>query len=531
MSEQLVQNVNDILTREERSKRRRARLPGLFMTAALLLLVLFFLWQLYRLKLLPTALFAGLAAVFLLLVLLVFVLSRDSRRRGRCLTALLLTLCLAAVSVAGTYVAVRFSDTIKAIFRHDATETVVMQIYVRTDDPAASTAELKGETLGILLQIDRRATDELLTSLSQTFGEKPNTLEYNSPAQLVGALTLGHVRAIIINEQFLSLISAESSDALHLRALHSQEVIIPATTEADASDGDPKPILPPAVTDPDTGETVEVPVDPDLPDDLLLNAEGNCFAAFISGIDSRQGLISRSRSDVNIIAAVNPDTRQIVLISTPRDYYVLTPVSGNIKDKLTHAGNYGVEVARDTMEMIYNMNIDYWFRVDFTGFVKIIDALDGVDIVSEADFSSGGYTFRKGTNHVDGAAALAFARERYALGGRDPIRGTHQMEIVRAALKKAASSQILSSWDELLSALSDSFEMNLPSEIIASIVRRQLTIGGEWNIVTYSVSGTDDMQTSFSLDEVKYVMNPDWDTIRHARKLIRDVFQGLTVSE
>ncbi|MBO4873384.1 MAG: LCP family protein [Lachnospiraceae bacterium] len=512
------------------------KIPGLILTGSLFLICLFFYWQLLRLNILPAPLFAALAAVLFLFVILIFLLSRSTARGVRFGLAVFLSLVIAAFCLTGSYVSIRFTDTIQSMLHRDSTETVIMKVFVRESDSAVSLDDLKGESIGILSQIDRAATDEMLKELETEFGSPVSTVEYNSPIQLLRALSEGHVRAILMNEHYLTLLGEEPHALSLVRALHSQSVVIRVTTPAaetganqqsgassPSGSADPSGTLP-------SGEENQ-PGGSGLAEDALLAASGSCFTVYLSGIDSRQGLVSRSRSDVNIIAVVNPDTRQIALISTPRDCAVLTPVSGDQPDTLTYTGNYGIDVSRRSLEMLYNMTIDYWFRVDFSGFVRIIDVLGGVDINSDVSFSGGGYYFQKGVNHVNGEAALAFARERKAFGGSDQFRGLHQMEVIKATLRKAASSQILSSWNELLSAVSDCFEMTVPYDLISGLVRRQLMLSGGWNIVSYNLEGSYDIREIFSLYEPNYMFLPGEDSLHTARELIRTVLNGGTAAE
>ena len=511
-------------------RKRHRQLPGLILSLFLLAAAVFFCWQLYRLKFLPPLLFAALAAVLFLLVLLVYMLSRSTARRGRFILAVLLTLILGTVFIAGSYVCLRFSGTVKAMFRQDSTETVVMEIYVRADDSAQRLSDLRGETLGILTRIDRSAADEVLQKLAADWGKTPAIREYNSPIQLLYALSEGQIRAILMNEHYFTFLEEGDAALSSVRALHSQSVVITATTEAEETPG--LPIVSRDDSGADTPETKapddNSPAETTLLDSTVLSADGSCFIAYISGIDSREGLVSRARTDVNILAAVNPDTRQIVLISTPRDCAVLSPVSGDQPDTLTYTGNYGIDVSRKSLETLYNLKIDYWFRLDFGGFVRIIDALGGIDVNSDQAFHSGSFSFHKGVNHLNGEAALAFSRERKAFGGSDQFRGPHQMEVIRATLKKAASSQILSSWDEVLSAVSDCFEMTLPYDVLAGLVRQQLILGGDWNIVSYSLDGTYDIREIFSLYSPNYMFLPKDSSLRTARELIWTVLNGGT---
>ena len=254
-----------------------------------------------------------------------------------------------------------------------------------------------------------------------------------------------------------------------------------------------------------------------------IRATGNSFIIYISGIDSRSGPKARSLSDVNILAVVNPNKRQILLINTPRDYYVYTTVSGWAKDKLTHAGMYGVECSKGTMSKLYDVQIDYYFRVDCGGFVKIIDALGGVDVYSSQAFSSRGYSFTVGTNHMNGNKALAFVRERKAFYSGDIQRGQNQMQLIKAVLNKLTSTAVLSNFNGLVSSLSSAFATTMPYEKMASLVQNQLSYGGSWSVETYSVTGSAGYQKPYSLSTVTYVMYPNDSTINTAKNKMRDV--------
>ncbi|MCD8331692.1 MAG: LCP family protein, partial [Oscillospiraceae bacterium] len=259
------------------------------------------------------------------------------------------------------------------------------------------------------------------------------------------------------------------------------------------------------------------------------------FTVFISGIDSRSStLSSKSRSDVNILAVVNTETRQVLLVSTPRDYYVPLSISNGRKDKLTHAGIYGISVCMDTISMLYDVDVDYYFRLNFAGFVDIIDALGGITVVSDYTFTTqnvGGYSFVAGENEVDGAAALAFCRERYAFSSGDRQRGKNQMAVIEGVINKLVSSDLLLNYASVLSALEDSFETSVPYSLISQIVKDQLADNSAWNIVSYSVDGSGDYQIPYSMSQYAYVMVPDESTVATAQELIQAVLNGETISD
>ena len=272
---------------------------------------------------------------------------------------------------------------------------------------------------------------------------------------------------------------------------------------------------------------------------FLSNAEANKitkepFVVYLSGVDTRGDLTDKARSDVNIIAAVNPVTKQVVLINTPRDYYV--DLAGtNSKDKLTHAGLYGVQTSMDTLGNLYGVDVQHYIRINFAGFINIIDALGGVDVYSDQAFTSVGSpgyydptTFVEGWNHLDGKAALAFARERHAFKTGDVQRGINQMKVIDAMLNKIKSPALLMGFTKILDAVADSFVTSLSTNQISALVRMQLSDFAEWNIERYTVTGTSGSSTKcYSAKGQKlYVMKPDEASVAKAKEMIAAVLGG-----
>lgn len=252
------------------------------------------------------------------------------------------------------------------------------------------------------------------------------------------------------------------------------------------------------------------------------------FLLYFSGIDVWGWVDTQSRSDVNIIAAVNPATRHIQLINTPRDYYVEMPVSDGLKDKLTHAGLYGVENSVGTLETLYGIEIDYYIRMNFSGFEAIIDTLGGVDVYSEHDFTVDPIKhYTEGYNHLTGLEALAFVRERHAFADGDNQRGRNQMALVQAMVKKVCSLDFLLNYAEVMEELADMFRTDVPLDLIAAMVGNQLLDDTEWTVDTYSVSGSNGSERTYSVPGAEsYVMLPDEDAVAEAKKLIEEALQG-----
>lgn len=258
------------------------------------------------------------------------------------------------------------------------------------------------------------------------------------------------------------------------------------------------------------------------------------FVVYLSGVDTRGELTENARSDVNILAVVNPVTKRVALVNTPRDYYVdLAGTDG--KDKLTHAGLYGVETSMQTLGSLYGIEVDEYVRINFAGFIDIVDALGGVDVYSDYTFTSVGSPgyydptdFTEGWNHLDGRAALAFARERHAFATGDIQRGINQMKVIDAMLEKIKSPALLTGYSRLLTAVADNFVTSLTSAEISALVRMQLSDFAAWDIENCSVTGASSSSTHcYSAQGQKlYVMTPDEASVEAAKAVIQSVLSG-----
>ena len=272
---------------------------------------------------------------------------------------------------------------------------------------------------------------------------------------------------------------------------------------------------------------------------LLTGAEANKitkepFVIYLSGVDTRGELTENARSDVNILAAVNPVTKRVALVNTPRDYYVDLAGTSS-KDKLTHAGLYGVETSMETLGNLYGVNVDHYIRINFAGFISIIDALGGVDVYSDQAFTSVGSpgyydptTFVEGWNHLDGKSALAFARERHAFASGDIQRGINQMKVIDAMLNKIKSPALLMGFSKIMDAASDCFVTDFSQDQISALVRMQLSDFANWDIQSYTVTGSSGTSTQcYSAKGQKlYVMKPDEASVSKAKEMIATVLGG-----
>ena len=253
------------------------------------------------------------------------------------------------------------------------------------------------------------------------------------------------------------------------------------------------------------------------------------FNVYISGIDTFGGISRVSRSDVNMIMTVDPVDKEILLTSIPRDTYVTLHSYGAL-DKLTHSGIYGVGETVETVEDWLGIDINYYIRVNFTSVEDIVDAIGGIDVTSEYAFETHGrqnrgYSFVEGVNHLDGAAALAFARERKSFEEGDQERIENQQRVMTAILNKiTGSTAILTSYTQIMNTVGDEIQTNMSESDISSLVRMQLADLGEWDIERISINGSGTYASTYSMgDRQLYVVIPNEDSVKAAQDAIEEM--------
>ena len=499
-----AEEIHSVPAEPAPAKEKTRSVPALIMVVALLGVIAVFFVTVVRLNVLPHFYLLALGAVLLIFWLIATILTWNRKRKVATVFGIIWTVLVAAVCIVGTVYAGKAVSTLEQIVRkEEKQETVNIGVFVLKDDPAASVADLAGVPLGRLQTIDREETDAAVRKVGELLHETPVTVRYARPTEILDALLSGQVRAILMDRELILAMETNLED-FTMERIRQLDLIEVAKAAPEAED----PAAP-----------TTAPQDP-------VDAASRPFILYISGIDDRNGLISHSLSDVNILAAVNPETRQILLVSTPRDYYVQTPVSGEERDKLTHAGLYGVDMSVQTISNLYGLPVDYYFRVDFSGFKAIIDALGGIDVYSDRTFTVEDHTFTEGMNHMTGYQALLFVRQRKTLEGGDRARGIHQMAVINAVLKKAASAELLQNFFPLMNAVAGNFETTVPYATLTTLVQRQLANGGKWTVKTFSVDGTDATDTTFSFPGERYVMLPNEELVAYASGLLQDVLDG-----
>ena len=255
---------------------------------------------------------------------------------------------------------------------------------------------------------------------------------------------------------------------------------------------------------------------------------------YLSGSDTRSKMLATSRSDVNILVVVNPKSKQILLLNTPRDYYVANPAGGGALDKLTHCGIYGIGCSVGALSNLYRVPVNYYAQINFTGFETLIDAVGGVTVHSDSAYTMRvtHYEIAKGDNHLDGKKALAFVRDRFSFASGDRQRGQNQMIVLSAVINKLTTGTIIMHHAQILNSLQGMFITNLSSDEISDLVKMQLSDGADWNVKTFAVTGGDGSEFTYSIPSMRaYVMLPDENYVSRGIELVQRVLAGDTLTK
>lgn len=429
------------------------------------------------------------------LAILAVVLTIMQERLVTSIIAILLTIVLIVGCILGSHYIIQTGNTITEVTKADK-QMDVISVYVMDDDPAESLDEVKDYDIGIVKITDWDNTNKTIKNLEDTLSSPLKTIEYDSMFAMVDDLKVQKIKAMIINDAYVGIIAdVENYNWISTDIRKVTEVAHEAAMSSD-----------------DT-----------IPENIP-----ETFVMYLSGIDTYGGVAARSRSDVNILAVVNTKTKNILLLSTPRDSYVDFAETGGAKDKLTHAGIYGVHASMDALERLYGIQVDYYLRLNFSGFIDIIDALGGIEVNSDYEFTVENIrTYQQGLNQLTGLEALAFARERYSFAEGDFQRAKNQMEVIRAVIQKCASSSLLVNYSSVMNAISGSFETNMPEDQIAALVKMQLSDMAQWNVTSYTTDGASMYAETFSMPgQELYVIELSQESVDEAKRLIQGIYDG-----
>lgn len=465
---------------------------------------------LIRLNMLPTKYLLVMIVVFVLLAALTAVLlflrgknpvSLARRIVGWVLAILILAVCLVAGKLA--YDAYKAIDKVTT----EPTSTLEMYVLVREEDSATTVADTKQYPYGIIADFDEDHTQQAILLIQEMTGQTLNVTSFVSITEIADGLLEGKVDAVVMNGATIAILIEDEAyeDFLEkARILHTFQL-----TELEVTEPTTEPVT----------EPVEV-------EKTITNSP---FIVYCSGSDTRSKKMRTSRSDVNILAVVNPQTKQILLLNTPRDYYVGNPRGKGKKDKLTNCGLWGAENSMKALGDLYGLDIKYYAKLNFTGFETLIDAVGGITVHSSKAFKAGNKVrIEEGENHLNGYEALCFARERYHVSGGDRGRGKNQMKVIKAVVEKLTTgTTLISNYSGIMGSLEGMFKTNVTSEEISALVKMQLSDLATWSIHSFAVDGTGGSAKTYSSPgHNAYVMYPNQKLVDKASDLANRVIAG-----
>ena len=424
------------------------------------------------------------------LAILCFFLIRSKKVQNLTLILLLLGVLINGTSLFAVSQFIGFTSRLNATSNYS---NYSMSIAVLADSPIENISQVTS-VMGPT-GTDKDNIQQLLNDLKVSQNKELTVEESSSYLAAYKSLLAGDTKAILLNSVFENIIESEYPDyASKIKKIYTKELT----------------------------KKVETPKD----------VKGDSFNVYISGIDTYGPISSVSRSDVNIIMTVNRETKKILLTTTPRDSYVPIADGGNNqKDKLTHAGIYGIDASIHTLENLYGIDLNYYARLNFTSFLKLIDLLGGVDVYNDQEFdayTNNGKHYSAGKLHLDSKDALGFVRERYSLADGDRDRGRNQQKVIVAILQKLTSTEALKNYDSIIKGLQDSIQTNMPLETMMNLVNTQLESGGTYKINSQDLKGTGRMDLpSYAMPESNlYMMEISDSSLESVKAAINDVMEG-----
>jgi len=450
-----------------------------------------------KLNALPSMYIVSIVTVIVLLWLLSIFLTKPSRKVGKGkarnivgkIVSLLLSIFLLICSL---YIAKGHSVLDKITDANKQTARISMIVMKKSSYEKIS--DLKNQVVEVNLSVDEENMDKAIEALNK----EESSIQVNDVKDfevMVDDLYSNKTAAIYVNEAYYAILKEHHEDLEdETRIIYSYDVV----TEVN-----------------NISKNVDV--------------TKSSFTIYISGIDTTGPVSTISRSDVNMLVTVNSKTKQILMTSIPRDYYITLANKGQ-KDKLTHAGLAGVENSVKSLENFLGIDINYYAKVNFTSLIKIVDALGGITVNSPVAFTTrkGGYYIQVGDNQMDGEKALGFVRERYSLANGDNDRIKNQQRVLTAMLQKAMSPAIITNYTDILNSISGSFETNMTSNEITSLIKMQLNDMASWDIKQIQLDGTGQSMTggAYMPNNRLYYMIPDDESVATCTGLIKDILSG-----
>ena len=481
---------------------------GILLSILLVISSFYLLYQLIKINVLPTKLLFLITIIFVLLdAIFALLLCFYTRAIVSKIICVVITLVLVFGSCLGGYYISKTGSLLTNITNVTKHAKNTVSVVVKQSSDIKNKSQLNGISVGTLRTIGTQGSSKALKELSKD-GIVMNQSEYDSLSAMLEAFYNGEVDSIIINEssrsQILDMESYADFDN-NTRVVYQTSYKVENTDKANA------------VTD----------------------ITSKPFNVLISGSDTRGGFDENGRSDVIMVATVNPKTSTILLTSVPRDFYVTTACDAadgcmqGALDKITHTGIHGTNTTKRTVEQLLGVEINYTFKVGFDTVTDLVDALGGVDVYVEPGYAVTNQYFsvHEGVNHLNGHDALEYARERYAYTEGDRQRTKNQQQVLMGIVNEVTKPSVITKYASIMDAMANTFSTTMSNEEISDLIKYQINNNPKWKMEQYMVDGTGDTLMCAELGDAAYVMVPDQSTVKMAKDKINAVLAGKSADD
>ena len=477
--------------KQKRTGKKMWGMVNIGLTILYTVLVAFLLFIMFNYNFLSFRFLNIIITIGLLVVLAISIFLQKAKKSTLVTTIILVVFSL--ISLVGVFGFKQMIDITNRMNQTAAFSEVEMSIVVPKNSDIKDVNQLT--TVQAPTKVDKNNVDTLMSALKKDKKVDVKVDDVASYQEAYDNLKSGKSKAMVLSGSYASLLeSVDSNYASHLKTIYTYKIKTKNNNSAKQVDS-------------------------------------KVFNIYISGIDTYGSISTVSRSDVNIIMTVNMNTHKILLTTTPRDAYVKIPGGGADQyDKLTHAGIYGVETSEQTLENLYGIKIDYYARINFTSFLKLIDQLGGVTVHNDQAFTSlhGKFDFPVGDIQMNSEQALGFVRERYSLDGGDNDRGKNQEKVISAIVNKLASLNSVSNFTSIVNNLQDSVQTNMSLDTINALANTQLDSGSKFTVTSQAVTGTGStgQLTSYAMPNSSlYMMKLDDSSVESASQAIKNLME------
>lgn len=488
------------------------RVFGVIFSILMIAATMYLLFNIIKLNVLPTKLLFLITIVFVLLDL-IFILLLCFATKGVVskIICIIFALAVSLGSCLGGYYMSKTGGLLSSMTNVAKHSKNTVSIVVKESSDMKKKTDLAGRSVGTLANINTTGSKKILKELTNS-GISMEQKEFGSMTEMLESFYNGEVDSIVISESSRSQITdidAYKDFDNNTRVVYQTSYKVENTDKANA----------------------------------VSNITNTPFNVLISGSDTRGGFDENGRSDVIMVATVNPKTGTVLLTSVPRDFYVTTACDAGdgcqegALDKITHTGIHGTNTTKRTVEKLLGIEINYTFKVGFDTVTDLVDAIGGIDVTVAPGYAVDSFlmipsfSVHDGVNHLNGQQALAYSRERYAYTEGDRQRTKNQQQVLMAIVDKITSPAIVTNYASIMDTLSNTFSTTMSSQEISDLIKYQLNSNPKWKMEQYMVNGTGDTLMCAELGNAAYVMVPDQSTVTTAKNKINAVLAGKSADD